>query len=152
MGRSSARLVRSADIVAFQALAADFASGLRAGDVVALEGPLGSGKTTFVAALVRALDNPAEVASPTFTFWHRYGGSPPIEHLDLYRLENPAEGSELGLEEAFGPDRIALVEWPERLPGLVPAHAIRLRFTGSGDGPRVIEIEEPNGGTSGAGG
>jgi tRNA threonylcarbamoyladenosine biosynthesis protein TsaE len=143
MGGGSVSVVRAADIAAFQALAASFAQDLRPGDVVALEGPLGSGKTTFVAAVVRALDNPAEVASPTFTFWHRYGGSPPVEHLDLFRLENPAEASELGLEEAFGPDRIALVEWPDRLPGFVPANAIRLRIAGSGDGPRRIEIERP---------
>jgi tRNA threonylcarbamoyladenosine biosynthesis protein TsaE len=143
MGGGSVSVVRACDIAEFADVAAEFARGLRPGDVVGLEGPLGSGKTTFVAAVLRALDNSAEVASPTFTFWHRYGGSPPVEHLDLFRLENPAEASELGLEEAFGPDRIAFVEWPDRLPGLVPANTIRLRIAGSGDGPRRIEIERP---------
>jgi tRNA threonylcarbamoyladenosine biosynthesis protein TsaE len=133
-------------LAALETFATAFARDLRPGDVVALEGPLGSGKTTFVAALVRALDNPADVASPTFTFWHRYGGSPSLEHLDLFRLESAAEARELGLEEAFGPDRITLVEWPELLPGLLPDGAIRLRFTGSGDGPRVIAIERPGDG------
>jgi tRNA threonylcarbamoyladenosine biosynthesis protein TsaE len=145
MPHSSARVSRlhAPTVAAFEKLAADFARELRPGDVVALEGPLGSGKTTFVAAVVRALDNPADVASPTFTFWHRYGGSPPIEHLDLFRIENASEARELGLEEAFGPAGIALVEWPELLPGLLPENAIRLRIAGSGDGPREIEIERP---------
>ena len=79
------------DLAAFEALAGEFARGLRPGDVVALEGELGAGKTTFVAAVVRALHGSDEVASPTFTFWHRYAGQPPLEHLDLYRIDNPAE-------------------------------------------------------------
>ena len=128
----------------FEALAAAFAHELRPGDVVALEGPLGSGKTAFVAAAARALGNPAEVASPTFTFWHRYGGSPPLEHLDLYRVEDPAEAVELGLEEAFGSAGIVFVEWAGRLPGLVPATAIAVRISGAGDGPRRLEIAWPD--------
>jgi tRNA threonylcarbamoyl adenosine modification protein YjeE len=124
----------------FEALAREFARALRPGDVVALHGPLGSGKTAFVAAVARALENPAEIASPTFTFWHRYGGTPPLEHIDLFRLESAAEATELGLEEAFAEDRIVLVEWPERLPGLVPRLAIAVRIAGAGDGPRDVEI------------
>jgi tRNA threonylcarbamoyladenosine biosynthesis protein TsaE len=148
MAHASTRVsqLNIADISALERFAAAFALDLRPGDVVALKGALGSGKTTFVAALVRALDNPADVASPTFTFWHRYGGSPSLEHLDLFRLENAAEARELGLEEAFGPDRITFVEWPEQLPGLLPEGAIRLHFAGSGDGPRVVTIERPGDG------
>jgi tRNA threonylcarbamoyladenosine biosynthesis protein TsaE len=131
----------AATLAEFEALAAAFARTLRAGDVVALEGGLGSGKTTFVAAAVRALGNRAEVASPTFTFWHRYGGSPPLEHLDLYRVEDPREASELGLEEAFGAEGIVFIEWPGRLPGLIPATAIRVRISGAGDEPRELLVE-----------
>ncbi len=132
-----------ADLAAFERSAADFAATLRAGDAVALEGDLGAGKTTFVAAVARALGNADEVASPTFIFRHRYAGAPPIEHLDLYRIEDPAEAVELGLEDAFSADAITFVEWPSRLPGLLPAHAIRIRIEGSGDGPRVLAIERP---------
>lgn len=136
VNRSSA-----ANPAAFEALAAAFARTLEAGDVVALEGGLGSGKTTFVAAAVRALGNRADVSSPTFTFWHRYGGSPSLEHLDLYRIDDPSQASELGLEDAFGADRIVFVEWPSRLPGLLPATAIRVRISGSGDEPRELLVE-----------
>ncbi len=134
-----------ADVAGLRAAAEALARELRPGDVVALEGGLGAGKTTFVAALVRALGNDAEVSSPTFTFWHRYGGTPPLEHVDLYRIESAAELPELGLEEAFGPDRIVFVEWPERIPALVPDRALRVRISGSGHGPRDIEIVRPAG-------
>lgn len=134
---------RADDLAAFASCAADFAHELVPGDTVALAGDLGAGKTTFVAAALRALGREAEVASPTFTFWHRYGGTPPIEHLDLYRIEHPGEATELGLDEAFRPDGIAFVEWPERLPDLVPARAIRVEIAGSGDGPRDVRIVRP---------
>ena len=131
---------RADDLAAFQALAGEFGRSLRPGDVVALEGDVGAGKTTFVAAVVRALHGGDEVASPTFTFWHRYAGQPPLEHLDLYRIENPAEAAELGLHEAFDRRSVTFVEWPERLPELVPRSAIRVRISGAGDGPRDVQI------------
>ncbi|GAC1543590.1 MAG: hypothetical protein NVS3B16_10170 [Vulcanimicrobiaceae bacterium] len=134
-------VARAADLAAFERLAAEIALDLLPGDVVALTGELGAGKTTFVAAALRALGNAADVASPTFTFWHRYGGTPPVEHLDLYRIEDRSEATELGLDEAFAPDRIAFVEWPDRLPGLVPAGAIRIHIAGSGPEPRDVRIE-----------
>jgi tRNA threonylcarbamoyladenosine biosynthesis protein TsaE len=133
----------AATIDEFEAFAVQVARRLRAGDVVALEGPLGSGKTAFVAAAVRGLGNEAEVASPTFTFWHRYGGRPPIEHLDFYRIDDPADAEELGLEEAFDAERIVFVEWASRMPDLVPPGATVVRISGAGNGPRSIEIEPP---------
>jgi tRNA threonylcarbamoyladenosine biosynthesis protein TsaE len=81
------------------------------------------------------------VSSPTFLFRQCYDGTPPVEHLDLYRLEDPAQAGDLGLEEAFGPDRITVVEWPERLPGLMPAASIRVHLEGAGDEPRRLRIE-----------
>ncbi len=127
---------------AFAALAATFAARLRPGDAVALTGGLGAGKTTFVRALVAALHgSDAAVSSPTFVFRQCYAGSPPIEHLDLYRIDDPAEAADLGLDDAFGDDVITLVEWPERIPALLPAHAIRVTIQGSGEGPRTVQIE-----------
>jgi tRNA threonylcarbamoyladenosine biosynthesis protein TsaE len=81
------------------------------------------------------------VSSPTFVFRQRYDGTPPVEHLDLFRLEDPAEAADLGLDEAFGPDRITVVEWPERLPGLLPPGSISIRIDGAGDEPRRLVIE-----------
>ncbi|GAC1522688.1 MAG: tRNA (adenosine(37)-N6)-threonylcarbamoyltransferase complex ATPase subunit type 1 TsaE [Vulcanimicrobiaceae bacterium] len=129
------------DLAALEEFAREFVRTLRSGDVVALRGDLGSGKTTFVAACVRALGSDADVASPTFTFWHRYGGTPPVEHLDLYRIESHDEAAELGLEEAFDGGGIVFVEWPERLPALLPPHAIGVSFAGAGDEPRRATIE-----------
>jgi tRNA threonylcarbamoyladenosine biosynthesis protein TsaE len=129
------------DLAALEAFARDFAAGLRPGSVVALRGPLGAGKTTLIRALVRVLHgSDRAVSSPTFVFRQRYDGAPPIEHLDLYRIENPAELDELGLEDAFGPDRVTFVEWPERAPALLPPDAVELSIAGSGDEPRTIVV------------
>jgi len=82
--------------------AARLAATLRPGDALALSGELGAGKTTFVRALVQALHgNAVPVSSPTFVFRQRYDGTPPVEHLDLFRIDDPAEAADLGLDEAF---------------------------------------------------
>ncbi len=132
---------RADDLQAFVELGRAFARDLRAGDVVALEGDLGAGKTTFVAAAVAELAPLAEVSSPTFIFWQHYEGPIPIEHLDLYRVDPETDLAELGLSEAFDPDAIVFVEWPDRVPGLVPPGATRVRIAGGGDGPRDVTIE-----------
>jgi len=134
----------AADLTALETIAWELAGGLRPGDAVALSGPLGAGKTAFVAALVRALHGDgAPVSSPTFVLRQRYDGTPPVEHLDLYRLDDPADAIEAGLADAFDGDTIALVEWPERAPGLLPPETIRIAITGDGDGPRTLEIVRP---------
>ncbi len=135
---------RVENLAALELAARTFAATLRAGDVIALAGDLGAGKTAFIAATVRALHGPAaEVTSPTFTFWHHYGGTPPVEHLDLYRIDDPEEAGELGLHEAFGPASITFVEWPERLPALLPANSVRISIAGAGDRPRELTIARP---------
>ena len=120
--------------------ATEFARTTRPGDVIGLTGPLGAGKTTFVRALVRALHGEDQTSSPTFTFWHRYLGSPPVDHLDLYRIDDPAELTELGLEEAFDGTSIALVEWWRNAPGLLPAGHREIVFEGAGDEPRTVTV------------
>ena len=111
------------------ALAASFARRALAGDVIALEGELGTGKTTFARAFIRARGKgDEEVPSPTFTLVQVYDESePPIWHFDLYRLEKPEEAFELGIEEAFL-DGISLIEWPERLGALLPRRRLLLRL------------------------
>ena len=127
-------------LAAFETLAADFARSLRAGDVVALSGELGAGKTTFVRAAVRALHGEDQTTSPTFTFWHRYHGDPPIDHLDLYRVEDPRELRELGLDDAFDGTSIAFVEWWTHAPELLPEHRFDVTIEGAGDRPRRVRI------------
>jgi tRNA threonylcarbamoyladenosine biosynthesis protein TsaE len=134
---------RAESLAALDRIASDFARILRPGDAVAVQGPLGAGKTAFVAAVVRALHGEDQTSSPTFTFWHRYEGAPPIHHLDLYRLESPAELRELGLEHAFTPDALTLVEWAERAPELLPPGALAVHIQGAGEGAREIEIGRP---------
>ncbi len=125
---------------AFENFAGEFAAGLRPGDVVALSGELGAGKTTFVRAAVRARHGEDQTSSPTFTFWHRYHGDPPIDHLDLYRIENPSELTELGLDEAFDGGSIVFIEWWTHAPQLLPEHRYEVTIAGAGDSPRTVTI------------
>src|SRR5580704_9869174 len=96
-----------------EALAAELAAGLAAGDVVLVEGELGAGKTTFVRGACRALGVGGLVTSPTFTIGQRYPGGVPVSHLDLYRVADLGSEDPDLLADYIGPDRIAFVEWPE---------------------------------------
>ncbi|HLU69595.1 MAG TPA: tRNA (adenosine(37)-N6)-threonylcarbamoyltransferase complex ATPase subunit type 1 TsaE [Fibrobacteria bacterium] len=98
------------------ALAADFAATLRPGDVVALRGPLGAGKTLFSRGVARALGYEGPVSSPSYALIHEYDGRQPVYHMDLYRLADGADWEEIGLGHYLHGDGICLVEWPERLP------------------------------------
>jgi len=123
--------------------AANFARRLRPGDVVALSGPLGSGKSAFVRAVVRALHGADQSCSPSFTFRHRYEGEPPIEHIDFFRIEDPRELSELGLEEALDGRSIAFVEWWRNAPDAIPARRYEIEIDGAGNEPRTLHLRLP---------
>lgn len=111
------------------ALARAFAAKLRAGDTLLLSGDIGAGKTYFARALVHArLKSPEDVPSPTFTLVQTYeSDAGEIWHADLYRLGQPDEAIELGLDEAFE-TAICLVEWPDRLGNLWPNDALLIDF------------------------
>ncbi len=114
------------DLAATEAFAARLAAIALPGDVIALIGDLGTGKTAFARFFINALTasqgRPAEeVPSPTFTLVQTYPMADfTIYHIDLYRLERPTEALELGIEEAFADD-VSLIEWPDRLGALLPA-------------------------------
>src|SRR5258705_2885648 len=128
------------DETATAALAARISAMAQPADVIALKGDLGTGKTTFARAFIRARGNPEEeVPSPTFTLLQVYECDPaPIWHFDLYRLRSPEETWELGIEDAFSAG-ISLIEWPERLGPLLPERRleITLAFGDRPDPPRV---------------
>lgn len=118
------------------ALAKELAPHLRAGDTLALSGPIGAGKSLFARALIRARLNALgldeDIPSPTFTLVQTYqAGDLEIWHSDLYRLSHPDDVLELGLEEAFG-TALCIIEWPDRLGTALPAAALRLSL---GAGP-----------------
>lgn len=117
-----------------RALAARIAPLLRAGDCILLDGPIGSGKSAFARALIRARAGAEiEVPSPTFTLVQSYDDAKAeIWHADLYRLTSPDEALELGLGEAFE-TAICLIEWPDRLAELAPETALTLHMAARDD-------------------
>ena len=99
-----------------EALGEKFGRAARRGGVIALSGDLGAGKTQFVRGLARGLGVSGRVHSPTFTLVNEYGGGRlKLFHLDLYRLETPAQILSAGIEEFLSPDGVAVIEWAERL-------------------------------------
>jgi len=110
--------IESTSIEQTKHVAADFAKQLNGGDVVFLEGDLGSGKTTFVQEVMEAFGYKEPVRSPTFSIMNRYKiDHPSIEtviHLDFYRFEDPSEIRSLGLDELYGHRTIVFIEWPSK--------------------------------------
>jgi tRNA threonylcarbamoyladenosine biosynthesis protein TsaE len=123
-----------------RAIAARFASQLKAGDVLLLSGDLGAGKTAFTRGLAEGLGiDPDEVTSPTFTLVHEYrGGRLPLVHVDLYRLER-ANLEEIGLDEDLAAQGVIAIEWPERL-SRANRDAIRVTITDRGGDRRDVEF------------
>ncbi len=131
--------IHLADEAATIALAEDLAAVLAPGDVIALSGDLGAGKTTFARALIRAVfdDTGLEVPSPTFTLVQTYAGDRlTIAHFDLYRITAAAELDEIGLDEARA-DGAVLVEWPERAEDRLPADRLEIALEIVGSGRRA---------------
>ena len=129
-----------------EALAAELAAGLEAGDVVLVEGELGAGKTTFVRGACRALGIDGVVTSPTFTIGQRYPAPVPVSHLDLYRVTDLAGEDPDLLDEYLGRDRIAFVEWPRNAVAAIAARArpaARVLIEHAGGDRRTVTIDSP---------
>lgn len=133
------------DEAATLALGARLAGQVRPGDVIALSGTLGAGKTTLARGLLAALGLAGEAPSPSFAIVQSY--APPetriaVAHIDLYRLGEAAEAAELGLDD-LRHDHLLLVEWPERLGAGLWADALRLVFAAGPEGGRRLTAEVP---------
>jgi len=117
------------------------AATLQPGDVLALIGDLGAGKTCLVKGIAAGLGIAHAVTSPTFTLIHEYsGGRWPLAHVDLYRLESPAAAVAIGIEDYFGGPGITVIEWAERIEALLPARTKRIRLTAIDEQTRQIEV------------
>jgi tRNA threonylcarbamoyladenosine biosynthesis protein TsaE len=125
-----------------QAIGERLGRALDAGDVLALVGPLGAGKTTFVQGVARGLEVAPDrhVASPTFALVNEHPGRVPLVHADLYRIADPRELDELGLVDAF--DRAAVaIEWLDRFPDAAPAARLTITIAIAADGTRRLTFQ-----------
>jgi tRNA threonylcarbamoyladenosine biosynthesis protein TsaE len=104
--------------------------------ILALFGPLGAGKTTFVQGMASALGIQERIQSPTFVLLNSYDK---LNHFDLYRLKSSADFLSLGFDEQLAENKITAIEWPERIEDILPENTIKIHFSYAGD-QRIMEI------------
>ena len=111
--------------------------------VVAFRGEMGAGKTTLIREIVAQLGSDDTVTSPTFAIVNQYSGAEGrrIYHFDFYRIERIEEAYDFGYEEYFYSGDLCLVEWPEKIEGLLPEDTMQVRITADGEEERTIEID-----------
>jgi len=127
------------------AFAREIGEKLEEGDIVALSGELGSGKTCFTGGLARGLgvsDN-YQITSPTFTLINEYPAKCKLYHFDVYRLNDYSEMEDLGYEEYFAGSGVVVIEWAEKITQLIPETAIFINFDYIDDNKRKITIQGP---------
>ena len=127
-----------------KALAANFAAGLKPGDVAFIVGELGAGKTTFVRGILESLGHIGPVRSPTFNLLQVFETDPPVLHADLYRLQS-ARG--IGIEDYLD-SHVVLIEWPKNDPFLIPSHRIEIEFDDDGRRISILRANAETGGTN----
>jgi tRNA threonylcarbamoyladenosine biosynthesis protein TsaE len=123
-----------------EAIAEELAAILKPGDIVALYGSLGSGKTCFVRGLARGLHLSRPVKSPSFSLINEYPGETPLFHIDFYRLVNAAEISDLGWTEYLSAGGIVAIEWAEKVKKLLPVDRFDVYLSIHGDTVRGVEV------------
>lgn len=122
-----------------EAVGEQFARDLQSGQVVALFGGMGMGKTAFVRGMAKGRSLEAEVSSPTFAIVHDYGGNPPLVHFDMYRISGWEDLYTTGFYDYLDMGAILVVEWSENIEGALPDDAIRLRISAPDETTRLIE-------------
>ena len=126
------------DAAATRALGERLGAAAAAGDVIALIGPLGAGKTELARGIARGLDVVGPVSSPTFVLVAEHEGRLPLFHVDGYRLAGPEDALAAGLLDERGAEGVTVVEWAERLEVALPVGRLEIRIDGSGDAPRML--------------
>ena len=122
-----------------EAVGEAIAKTLCGGQVLALFGGMGMGKTAFVRGLARGLQLSAEVSSPTFALVHDYGGDPPLVHFDMYRISSWDDLLTTGYYDYLDEGAILVIEWSENIEAALPADAVRLRISAPDETTRIIE-------------
>ena len=126
------------------ALGGELAKAIQVGDVVTLSGPLSAGKTTLVRGLLKALGHKGEVPSPSFAIVQPYEIlQPPVWHVDLYRIDDPSDLAELGLED-IRDDGVLIIEWPEHGDAAAWPEALNLSLNVDEDGARALTANVPS--------
>lgn len=123
-------------------IAKKLAEKFTGGEVIALNGDLGAGKTVFVKGLAKGLKITELITSPTFTILNCYKGRLELFHFDMYRIDEVSEASEIGVKEHFESGGVCVVEWAEKIEELLPEDLIRIDITKAGENIREITIDE----------
>lgn len=121
------------------------AAGWKPGTVVALSGDLGAGKTALTKGIARGLGVTDAITSPTFTLVNEHAARDGrrLYHVDLYRLDQPQQAVEIGIEEELAPDGWTIIEWAEKLGDVLPANAVRIAIEIIGENERRITVQHP---------
>lgn len=131
---------RTTSVDATRQLGAAVAGLVRSGDLLLLVGDLGAGKTAFTQGFAAALGIEEQITSPTFTLVRTYPGPLPVNHLDVYRLEQVSEAEDLGIGELLE-NGVTVIEWGDTIAGALPPDYLELRFTlGDGDDDRALSL------------
>lgn len=123
------------------ALGQHIGAKLQSGDIIALQGTLGAGKTTITKGIAQALGVQDTITSPTFCLISEYDGTMPLYHMDVYRLESGDDFVNLGVEDMLYGRGVTLIEWSEKIMDELPQKTIILRLTPHNDGSRTVTLE-----------
>jgi tRNA threonylcarbamoyladenosine biosynthesis protein TsaE len=136
-------LLNATSITQLPAIASEILSLAKDYRIFLFYGDMGAGKTTLIKSLCECLETTETVTSPTFSIVNEYTGSGnKIYHFDFYRLKTQTEALDMGYEEYFYSDAYCFIEWPEKIPGLLPEHYISVEIKVTGDNSRGINIEK----------